>query len=92
VANRVKLRLAKPGRIFQELELFAAALATEHVVVIAGFFAHEVNDFDLLLALRHDPNSSRLAIAAEKQGEPRNGYVIVSMIADAADFAPETIL
>ena len=46
--------LAQTRAIFFELQLFAARFATQRVVVIARLFADQVNDFNLLLTLRHD--------------------------------------
>src|SRR3954452_13051091 len=42
--------LAEAGAEFLELELFAARLATQSVVVIAGFLANEEYGFDFLFS------------------------------------------
>ena len=43
--------LAEAGAELLELELFAARLATQSVVVIAGFLADEKDRFNLFLSL-----------------------------------------
>jgi hypothetical protein len=45
--------LAQPGAVFLDIQLLAAGLSTQRVVVIAGLFAHQKDDFRLFLALRH---------------------------------------
>lgn len=48
---------AEPRRILLDLQLLASRLATEGVVVIAGFFANQKHGLSLLLALGHRPTS-----------------------------------
>ena len=42
--------LAKAGAVFLQLEFFAAELAPDGVVVIAGLFANQEDGLDLLLS------------------------------------------
>src|SRR5262249_6257599 len=57
----VQLVLAQPRRIFAQLELFAASLATDRIVQVARLLASEKDNFDLFLAFGHrNPSLSGL--------------------------------
>ena len=46
--------LAETRAELLQTKLFPTGLALQRVVVIAGFFANEMDDLFLFLALRHD--------------------------------------
>ena len=50
---RMQRVLAKARAVLFQLQLFAAHLPPQRVVVIAGFLAHEKDGFALFLALCH---------------------------------------
>jgi hypothetical protein len=45
--------LPQGGRVLLQLQLLAAGLAAKRVVQFTRFLAHEVNDLEFLLSLRH---------------------------------------
>lgn len=52
--------LAQARAVFVELELFTAGLAANDVVVIARFFANEINGFSLFLVSLSSHNGTLL--------------------------------
>ena len=58
--------LAQSRRILLQLQLFSAWLATQNVVVIAGFFTNQEYGFGLFLAFCHVKNSLFLLFVIRK--------------------------
>src|SRR4051794_3926378 len=75
--------LAQARAVLHELQLFAAGLPPERVVVVAGLVAHEKHGLDLFLALCHGlvpveisrPTAGRAhrSLAAEPRIVPQSG-------------------
>ena len=62
--------LAETGAVLLELQLFAAHLATERVVMVACFLADEEHGFDFLFSFSSSHGSEGSEVRRQRSEEP----------------------